>query len=85
MIHLYRIFLNRNLVLSTLAIVSKQTSDALIRHTLPYFMKKLESRSKNYYDILSSIKTLVISPVLFCSIIQPLVIELDMTCKTAGK
>ncbi|CAO3631265.1 unnamed protein product [Cunninghamella blakesleeana] len=75
----------RNLVLSTLAIVSKQTSDALIRHTLPFFMKKLESRSKDYYDILSSIKTLVISPVLFCAIIQPLVKELDMTCKSTGE
>ncbi|KAI9302109.1 Dos2-interacting transcription regulator of RNA-Pol-II-domain-containing protein [Cunninghamella echinulata] len=74
----------RNLVLSTLAIVSKQTPDALIRHTLPYFMKKLESRSNDYYDILSSIKILTISPVLFCAIIQPLIVELDTICKLPG-
>ncbi|KAI8339448.1 Dos2-interacting transcription regulator of RNA-Pol-II-domain-containing protein [Chlamydoabsidia padenii] len=74
----------RTLVLSTLAIVSKKDSHAIIRHTLPYLLEALEVSSQDgitYQEILTAIKTLTVEPQLFCALAEPLLSKLDIACR----
>ncbi|CAO3587234.1 unnamed protein product [Absidia cylindrospora] len=75
----------RNLVLSTLAIVSKRDSNALIRHTLPCLLDALEgsTTNNNYQDIFSAIKILTIEPKLFCALAEPLLSKLNIACRAS--
>ncbi|KAI8089742.1 Dos2-interacting transcription regulator of RNA-Pol-II-domain-containing protein [Halteromyces radiatus] len=74
----------RNLVLSTLAIVSIQAPDSLIRHTLPYLLENLEASHQDenkFEEILIAIQTLTVEPVLVCAVTKPLLSKMSAACR----